>query len=183
MKFDVLDPCVLYSKLPSESGSGVYVPMLSSVSSVVDSTYTATGCYLDHDYTSPGTYSVVGIAFVEGEPVKVTDETDLVFGQHGSPIAPDITEISIAPSSIVVTVQSDQTPHQLGFFDFSDITYYAESSTENSESATWNRGSGVTNPNAIEYLSAPVLSAGYWHVRVFAENPLGQGKPLYFTQE
>lgn len=137
-----------------------------------------TGIYLPENFTTPGAYAVyASVGDVGGIPIGTTNPQNYTFSQHGSPLPPEILDASTSGENISVTVASDQTPHQLGFFARQDITYYAEINQNAAAATGWVRGVGLQSPSNVETLTVTAPGDGDWSVRVFAENPLGEGPP------
>jgi glucan-binding YG repeat protein len=78
---------------------------------------------------------------------------------------------------VTAIVESVQTPHQLGWYDLGNITYYLEINENASATTGWTRGAGVTSPNPVQMLSTAAPSNATWYVRAVAANPLGEGDP------
>lgn len=136
------------------------------------------GIYLSNAFTSPGTYPVfASVGDIAGNLIGDTGYENITFAAHGSPVAPTIIEKGVDGMNVTVVVESQQTPHELGWYDLGNITYYLEINQNASATTGWIRSAGVTSPALIQGLSATTTVPGSWYARVVASNPLGTGEP------
>lgn len=145
---------------------------------VSDNQVVMQGGYLPENFTAPGTYPIyAAVADVGAILIGTTDAQNITVGQHGEPEPPEIISVETDGENITVVVLTSQTPHALGFYDSSNLTYYAEITLDETGQTGWIRGPGVAAPREVETLSVTAPSAGSWFARVVAENPLGEGPP------
>lgn len=143
---------------------------------------TISNAYLPDEFTSPGPVHLMVAAYdVSGFPVGRSTVTTLNVTNHGSPVAPDIVGVSGGNGTIDVSLFSSQTPHQRGFYDFSQIAYVAEINEDANAATGWIRGSGVTaDASDTEYdltvASVAANASTTYYARVIAVNPLGEGQ-------
>ena len=136
------------------------------------------GIYLPESFTSPGTYPVfASVGDLAGNHIGDTPFEDITFAAHGSPVAPEIVSRGTDGMDVTAVVESFQTPHQLGWYDLGNVTYYLEINDNASATTGWIRGAGVTSPDPVQLLSVTAPSEATWYVRVVAQNPLGVGTP------
>lgn len=136
------------------------------------------GIYLPESFTSPGTYPVfASVGDIAGNQIGDTPFEDITFAAHGSPVAPEIVSRGTDGMDVTAVVESFQTPHQLGWYDLGNVTYYLEINDNASATSGWIRGAGVTSPDPVQALSVTAPSEGNWYVRAVAQNPLGEGTP------
>ena len=79
--------------------------------------------------------------------------------------------------NVTAVVESFQTPHQRGFYDLGNLTYYLEINQNETATTGWIRGPGVSSPGIVQSLNATAPTVGNWFVRAVAENPEGFGSP------
>jgi hypothetical protein len=136
------------------------------------------GIYLPDTFSSPGTYPVFSsFGDIIGNHIGDTPVENITFSAHGSPVAPEIVSKGTDGMNVTAIVESVQTPHQLGWYDLGNITYYLEINENASATTGWTRGGGVTSPNPVQMLSTAAPSNATWYVRAVAANPLGEGDP------
>lgn len=136
------------------------------------------GIYLPDTFSSPGTYPVfASFGDIAGNHIGDAPAENITFSAHGSPVAPEIVSKGTDGMNVTAIVESVQTPHQLGWYDLGNITYYLEINENASATTGWTRGAGVTSPNPVQMLSTAAPSNATWYVRAVAENPLGEGDP------
>jgi len=136
------------------------------------------GIYLPDTFSSPGTYPVfASFGDISGNHIGDTPVENITFSAHGSPVAPEVVSVGANGMNVTAVVESTQTPHQLGWYDLADITYYLEINENASATTGWIRGTGVTSPDLVQSLFVTAPSNSTWHIRTVAQNPLGEGEP------
>lgn len=143
---------------------------------------TITNAYLPGEFLSPGAVHLMVVAYdTIGFPVGRSDIVTRDVEQHGSPVAPEIAGIAGGDGTIDISLFSKQTPHQRGFYDFAQITYFAEINTNENATTGWVRGSGVVAEESdaaddFTTASVPAIGGTQYFARVVAANPLGEGE-------
>ena len=143
---------------------------------------TITNAYLPGEFLSPGAVHLMVVAYdATGSPVGRSEVVTRNVQQHGSPVAPEIAGVAGGDGTIELSLFSQQTPHQRGFYDFTQITYFAEINTAENATAGWIRGSGVIAEESdtaedFTIASAPANFGTEYFARVVAANPLGEGE-------
>lgn len=157
----------------------------SRISAILDETSISTNSatvwfYLpdDDDFATAGTYYVSVIALdPAGNQIGETNEIATTVAAHGSPQAPRIMFAQDTSTGHDITVLSEQSPHMLGFYEFTDITYYVEYNTTGDPADQWTRLAGVQAVPGVQTISIASQQPEPVLFRVVAENPLGEGQP------
>lgn len=178
-----LDRVVLFAANGSEPVSAAtdFYPTTGDIE-IVGNNATISNAYLPDEFTAPGPVHLLVAAYdISGFPFGASDVTTLNVTQHGSPVAPDIALVSVGNGTVDLSLFSTQTPHQRGFYEFSQIAYFAEINENENATTGWVRGNGVTADRSdtlsdLTLASVDASEGTAYYARVVAANPLGEGE-------
>lgn len=174
MQTDTVGSVLVFASTTGQDAD--YEPIPFSEAVVTDGQVDIQGIYLSEAFSAAGSYNVLAAVLDVGGEEIGTLTTTRAFAQHGSPLPPAFLSNSAAGLSISANVETNQTPHMLGFYAPENITYFLEIAQQ-PDAQSWIRGAGVQAGSSPVTVSATATSGGTWYARVVATNPLGEGPP------